>query len=144
LEWEVRIAARAETIFPFFIDPAKLTRWFGLHATLHPEPGGVFRVDIDGHDIARGEYLAVEPPHRVVFSWGWENPDGPIRPGSTTVEVTLVPDGDTTIVRLRHLGLPASHRRETHEGWTHYLPRLIEAAQGGDPGPDIPLGLRRH
>jgi hypothetical protein len=29
-----------------------------------------------------------------------------VPPGSTTVEITLTPDGDGTILRLRHLGLP--------------------------------------
>src|SRR5712692_3597316 len=59
-------------------------------------------------------------------------------PGSSTVEVTLVPDGDGTIVRLRHGGLPDDNWREQHVGgWGRYLDRLAVAASGGDPGPDV-------
>ena len=136
VERKVRIAARPETIFPFFTDPAKMVRWKGVHATLDPRPGGIYRVDITGRDIARGEYLEVVPYSRVVFTWGWEAEGNPVPPGSSTVEITLIPDGDGTIVRLRHLGLTAEQGDSHAEGWEHYLPRLVIAAEGRDPGPD--------
>lgn len=132
---EVRIAARPETIFPFFTDPAKMVRWKGVSADLDPRPGGLYRVDVTGSAVARGHYVEVSPPTRVVFTWGWEG-DAKVPPGSSTVEVTLIPDGDGTIVRLRHLGLALGERGSQGEGWAHYLPRLAIAAGGGDPGPD--------
>ena len=136
VEREVRIAARPETIFPFFIDPEKMVRWKGTSAELDPRPGGIYRVNVTGRDIARGEYVEVVPYSRVVFTWGWEADGSPVPPGSSTIEVTLTPDGDETAVRLRHLGLPAPARDLHAEGWEHYLARLATAAQGGDPGPD--------
>ncbi|MFQ6019740.1 MAG: SRPBCC domain-containing protein [Dehalococcoidia bacterium] len=136
VEMEVRIAARPETIFSFFTDPAKMMRWKGISATLDPQPGGIYRVDMNGRDVAHGEYLEVVPHSRVVFTWGWEGGGSPLPPGSSTVEVTLVPDGDSTIVRLQHRGLSAEQRDAHAEGWNHYLPRLVTAAEGRDPGPD--------
>lgn len=136
VEREVRIAARPETIFPFFTDPAKMVLWHGLHATLDPRQGGVYRVDITGRDVARGEYVEVVPYSRVAFTWGWEGEGSPLPPGSSTVEITLTPDGDETIVRLRHLGLTAEQGNSHAEGWEHFLPRLVTAAEGRDPGPD--------
>ena len=59
VEREVRIAARPETIFPFFTDPAKMVRWKGVHATLDPRPGGIYRVDVTGRNVAKGEYVEV-------------------------------------------------------------------------------------
>ena len=70
LEREVRIAASPETVFSFFTDPDQMVRWKGKAATLDPRPGGIYRVDMNGSDIARGEYVEVEPPSRVVFTWG--------------------------------------------------------------------------
>lgn len=59
-------------------------------------------------------------------------------PGSSRVEISLVEDGDGTIVRLRHLDLPTPEERESHaRGWQHYLTRLTTAGPGGDPGPDV-------
>ena len=87
-------------------------------------------------DRVRGEYLAVEPPHRVVFTWGLED-HADLPPGSSTVEITLLADGDGTIVRLRHERPPTDVSREQHAvGCQHYVERLATVATGGDPGPD--------
>ena len=136
LEKEVRIRARPETIFPFFTDPEKMMRSKGIDVTLDPRPGGIYRVNMNGRNVARGEYIELVSWTRVVFSWGWEGEDSPVPPGSSTVEVSLIPDGDETIVRLRHLGLPADQQEAHDEGWTHYMARLATAAGGQDPGPD--------
>ena len=136
LEREIRVAATPETVFSFFTDPSKMTRWQGKSATLDPRPGGIYRVDMNGRDIARGEYVEVVPHSRVVFTWGWEGEGSPLPPGSSTVEVSLIPDGDGTIVRLRHLGLPTEQRSQHAEGWEHFLARLAIAAEGRDAGPD--------
>src|SRR2546425_10499372 len=106
---EIRIAARPETVFAFFTDPARMVRWKGRQATLDPRPGGVYRVEISGENIARGEFVEVVPYSRIVFTWGWEG-GTPLPPGSSTVEVTFIPDGDDTIVRLTHKDLPAEAR----------------------------------
>src|SRR5271155_2595097 len=136
IEREVRIRARPETIFPFFTDPDLFARWGGA-ATLDPRPGGIFRMDVDGKHIARGEYVALEPPHRVVFTWGWEDESSPVPVGSSTVEITLTADGEHTIVRLIHRDLPGKESADSHAlGWEHYLERLQIAGSGGDPGPD--------
>lgn len=136
VEREVRIDASPEDIFPFFIDAAKMVRWQGRSVSLDPRSGGVYRVDVNGTNIARGEYVEVTPNSRVVFSWGWEGEDSAVPPGSSRVEITLTPDGDGTIVRLRHTGLPEDQRDAHLEGWTHYIDRLAVAGAGGDPGPD--------
>lgn len=131
LEREVRIGARPEIIFSFFTDPVKLVRWKGIEATLDPQPGGVFRVNINGRDVVRGEYLEITPYTRVVFSWGWEG--GPLPPGASTVEISLTPEGGQTLVRLRHLGLPAPVLQSHSAGWDYFLPRLVQAAEDREP-----------
>lgn len=131
---EIRIQARPETVYEFLTDPDKMARWKGTSAELDPRPGGIYRVEI-GRTIVVGQYVELEPPRRVVFTWGWEGNDA-VPPGSSTVEVTLTPDGDGTILHLVHRDLPAAARAEHDGGWSHFLPRLEIAAAGGDPGPD--------
>jgi len=133
---EVVIAAPPEAVFPYFIDPDKMIVWKAVDATLDPRPGGIFRIDVTGHDVARGQYVEIDPPHRVVFTFGWESEDSPLPVGGSTVEITLVPEGDGTRVRLVHSGVPAEIRAGSSGGWDHYLPRLAAAAEGRDPGPD--------
>jgi uncharacterized protein YndB with AHSA1/START domain len=133
---EIRIEARPETIFPFFTDPAEMTRWMGRSATLDPRPGGALIVDVTGRDAARGEFVEVTPPTRVVFTWGWEGSDHAPPTGASTVEIDLEPAGDGTLVRLTHRGLDADSAAKHDHGWTHYLGRLELVASGRDPGPD--------
>lgn len=133
---EIKVAAPPEAIFEFFTDPAKVRRWQAQDVELDPTPGGSFRMRIAGEHRAGGTFVEIDPPRRLVYTWGWEeNPAIP--PGSTTIEVTLEPSGDYTIVRLTHRGLPTPEAVEQHtEGWDHYLARLGVAAAGGDPGTD--------
>jgi len=96
----------------------------GLSAQIDPRPGGEFRLNVDGEHIAIGKYEVVEPPQRLVVTWGWEG-DAEVGPGSTTVEITLTPDGSGTLLRLRHTDLPNEQQRAMHEaGWWMYAGRL--------------------
>src|SRR4051812_11879167 len=156
VEHEVRIAARPETVFAYFTDPSRMVQWIGVHATLDPRPGGVCRIAFEstqehadamsaafaggqhasGLGIALGRFVEVDPPRRIVFTWGWEHEVLQVPPQSTTVEVSLTPDGDETILRLAHHRLPVGAVEFHRFGWKHYTARLAIAAAGGDPGPD--------
>ncbi|MGQ0602753.1 MAG: SRPBCC family protein [Anaerolineales bacterium] len=137
LEREIWIAARPETIFAFFTDSAKMIQWKGLNATLEPRLHGMYCVNVNGRDVVRGEYLEVIPYHRIVFTWGWEGEDSVLKPGASTVEISLTADGNGTIVRLKHHGLPTREQYQLHaQGWDHYLARLHAVAEGRNPGPD--------
>lgn len=124
IEFERRIDATPETVFSYLVDPAKFITWMGAAAELDPRPGGAFRLEVDADNVAVGQYLLVEPPHRLRFTWGWErHPTVP--PGSTTVEITLRAEGPATWIRLRHTGLPDEGARRLHaEGWSMYTGRL--------------------
>jgi uncharacterized protein YndB with AHSA1/START domain len=120
------INAPPEVVFPYFTDPALIVTWIGDRAELDPRSGGVFSLDM-GEVVARGNYITVEPPYRVVFSWGIPGSD-PLPPGGSTVEVVLTPDGDDTMVVLTHRGLPSTHIGTHRAGWEHRLGRLRVAA----------------
>jgi uncharacterized protein YndB with AHSA1/START domain len=157
-EHEVRIAARPETVFAYFTDPARMVQWMGAEATLDPRPGGICRIVFQPADavvdgmaallgVARpqgggravwvmsGRYVEVDPPHRVALTWGWEDEVIGVPPQSTAVDVSLVPDGDDTILRLVHRRLPPGRTAFIQTGWDHYLPRLARAVTG-DLQPD--------
>ena|ERR1700754_274209 len=136
VERELRIAAPRETVWAFLTEPAKMTQWMGMHAACDVRPGGAYRVEIIPGNVAVGEFVTVEPPSRIVYTWGWESGDK-LPPGATTVEIELVEQGGGTIVRFSHSGLPSPESAASHaHGWDHYLPRLELAAAGGEPGDD--------
>jgi uncharacterized protein YndB with AHSA1/START domain len=130
----VRIDASPADVYPYLTDQQLLTRWMGDHAELEPVPDGTYAVDINGVPI-RGGFVELDPPKRLVFTWGVAGNDA-FPAGSTTVEITLEPDGDGTLVELVHRGLPPDELPKHEEGWAHFLERLTIAAAGGDPGRD--------
>jgi len=141
VEVSVHVAAQPETVFPFFTDPARYVQWMGSGATLEPVPGGSYRVRMRDGVEAAGEFVEIDPPHRLVFTWGWTH-DPAVPPGSTRVVVTLHAENGGTRVVLRHYGLPArdqaGHDQRDHhgKGWELYLGRLGCTIQGNYPGPD--------
>jgi uncharacterized protein YndB with AHSA1/START domain len=134
---EVMIGASPATIFPFLIDPKQHVRWMGTEAELDPRVGGTYSVLVGGRHPGVGEFVEVVPNERVVFTFGWDEPGHPIPAGSTQIEISLIPDGDKTLVRLVHSGLPDDAVSDHTVGWDNYLQRLATAVGGGDPGPDI-------
>ena len=162
VEHEIRVAARPETVFAYFTDPVKMVQWMGVDATLDPRPGGVCRIAFSPSDAhleyvvdafgggpeeqeralrsragaMLGEFVEVDPPRRIALTWGWEQERLATPPQSTSAEVSFVPDGEHTIVRLAHRRLPAAVVAFHRNGWEHYLARMAIAAVGEDPGHD--------
>jgi uncharacterized protein YndB with AHSA1/START domain len=123
----VRIAASPEVVFPYFTDPALAVKWIADAAYLDARPGGTFSLDVQGNP-ARGNYVEIDPPRRVVFTWGIEGRDD-FPPGSSTVEVVLQADGDETVVTLTHRDLPTEDYRRSHQGgWGEFLGVLATVA----------------
>ncbi len=130
----VHIDAEPEQVFDYFVRPDAIVRWMGDYAVLDPQPGGEFTLDVNGVPV-RGRYLEVEPPRRLLISWGHAGSER-LPPGASTVEVTLRPDRGGTRVSIVHRDLPELEARQHAIGWPHFLDRLTTAAADGDPGPD--------
>jgi uncharacterized protein YndB with AHSA1/START domain len=89
------------------------------------------------HDyVMRGQFVEVTPPTRLVITFGWEHEGGALDPGSTLITYELSADGDGTLLRFTHSGLPERLVYDHTRGWTRYMGRLKLAAEGGDPGED--------
>jgi len=133
VQLEREIAAPPEKAFEAFTRAATLSRWFApgddFGCTVHEldaRPGGRYRIEMRDPagvvHVVGGTYETVEPPHRLVFSWAWED-----RPehGVSRVTVRLEPGGRGTRLILVHEQLPTPAAREAHAaGWTGCLGRL--------------------
>jgi uncharacterized protein YndB with AHSA1/START domain len=139
LKRELRIDASPETVWEFLVDPEKATRWMGQTASFDARQGGMYRVEVIPGNTASGEFVELDPPRRLVYTWGWEpgGIDKSTPPGTSTIEIELEPTGDGTVLRFMHRDLPNEEAVQSHaHGWDHYLGRLVTAAGGSDPGVD--------
>ena len=128
----IHIDAPPEQVYEYFTRPEAIVRWMGDYALLEAKPGGRFTLDVQGTPV-RGRYLQLDPPHRLLISWGHAGSDR-LPPGASTVEVRLTTDRGGTRVELEHRDLPAADQPRHATGWTHYLARLQAAATGHHPG----------
>lgn len=137
---ERRVSVSPDRVFAYFTDAEKWMKWQGTEAEIELAPGGLWRVNVTGDGFASGRVVEVVPNERVVFTWGWEQ--GPlVPPGSTTVAIDVVPDGDGTLIRLTHSALPPEQVEIHRVGWDHYVGRLAAVSEEREPGPNTPGGM---
>lgn len=136
---ERRVSVAPEKVFRWFTEPDKWLAWQGTDAEIELAPGGTWRVNVTGDGFASGRVVEVIENERVVFTWGWEH-GPPVPPGTTTVAIELVPEGEGTLIRLTHSALPPDEIEIHRFGWEHYLSRLAAVSEGRDPGPNTPGG----
>ena len=129
------IPVSRERVFAAWLDPASLATWmFPAPATsaeieLDPRVGGRFRIVMhkpDGAVEHTGEYLAIEPPARLQFTWISVNTGH--QPSVVTVE--FLDRGAATEVVLTHRRLPSAQVDGHRAGWTDIVRKLDEALSG--------------
>ena len=127
---EVRIAASPATVFALLTEPREMTKWLAELVEADAQPGGIFRLTQAGGPTIAGTYVEVIRDRKIVFTWG--GVEG-LKPGQSTVEIVLEPDGAGTLLRLHHFGLPGPALDAHRKGWElSGLPKLRDAAEGRD------------
>jgi uncharacterized protein YndB with AHSA1/START domain len=132
------LPATPERVFEAWVSPGLLRRWWaaapgwrGADAEVDLRPGGRYRLAMEDPEAGAvhavgGEFLEVDPPRRLVYSWTWEG-DPPEMEGSAGSEVTVEfhpTDGGTLLV-LVHRGLASDVITERHaHGWAGCLANL--------------------
>jgi uncharacterized protein YndB with AHSA1/START domain len=135
LRVERRVAAPPTAVYAYLTDSVRWARWQGVAASIDPVPGGPIQITMATGQTAEGRFVELVPNRRVVFTWGWTGSRS-LPPGSSTVEIELIPDGEGTVIALTHRGLPREDRALHEIGWAHYMPRLTAAVEGLDVDPD--------
>ena len=120
LERTVTIHADRETVFGFFTDTPRWASWWGVGSTIDARPGGDVRIRYpDGTEVS-GTVVEVQPPVRMVFTYGFAS-GRPIAPGASTVTIRLEPDRRGTRLHLTHELADAATRDDHVQGWRYQL-----------------------
>ena len=134
----VEIAAAPEAVFRALTDPTELPRWWGspeLYRTddwkVDLRPGGKWSCQArspQGDSEVRGEYLAIEPPRLLEYTWepAWEQ-------------------YRQTIIRCTLRGDPGRHPGERGPPRVHCCGVCHRPCRGLDPGARVARRpVRRH
>jgi uncharacterized protein YndB with AHSA1/START domain len=129
LRLAVHIRASPAVVFPFLSTPEGFAAWMGEGSEIGAEAGAPMRVEYPNGVQALGEVLEIDPPDRVVFTWGFRDGTNGIEPGATRVAITLEEVDDGTLLTFEHDGFDAAEQAGAHRGgWRYYLALLTEAA----------------
>jgi len=140
---EIHVAAQPERVFQALVDPRQVTQWWGGEGAGQSYRCTKFEIDLrvggkwssvgtsgnHGDFQVSGEYLEVDPPRLLVYTWtaSWTGA------ATTTVRWELKPTDEGTLVTLRHSGLAAHPElAQSYRGWQWilgWLQLFVESGQ---------------
>ena len=132
-----RYSAAPERVFDAFLDVDVAPRFLFatsngqmIEASSDPRVGGRF-VYVERRpgmgDVRHvGEFLEIDRPRRLVFSFGVPQFD----PRMTTVEIDIRPDGQGCELTLTQHGVPPEWAEGSTDGWRRILAGLEPALEG--------------
>ncbi|MEW2812549.1 SRPBCC domain-containing protein [Streptomyces massasporeus] len=123
-------------VFRELTDPPELARWWGPDGFTIPSvesdlrPGGAYRIAMRPPEgelfYLVGEFLEVEPPERLAYTFCWEDPDPEDRETVVTLSLHDV-DAERSELVLDQGDFASERRRALHEeGWSQGLGKLGE------------------
>ena len=142
LRLERTFDAPREEVFAAWTSPEVLRRWWAAGpgwectgAEVDLRVGGRYRLGMRESPeqppyVVGGEYLEVDPPERLVYTWTWEgDPESQQGSRESVVTVRFLAAGSGTTVELVHEGFATPEVRDRHaHGWMGVLDSL--AARG--------------
>jgi uncharacterized protein YndB with AHSA1/START domain len=134
------LPARCSRVFRALTEPDELAKWWGPNGFTAPSveidlrAGGAYRIAMQPPEgelfYLVGEFLDVDSPTRLSYTFRWEDPDPEDQ--ETTVTLSLKDSGDTTELEFWQGEFATERRRALHdEGWTNSLDRLQELMSSG-------------
>ncbi|MFD8235629.1 SRPBCC domain-containing protein [Streptomyces sp. NPDC059696] len=136
LHLEYELADEPARVFRELTDPVELARWWGPDGFSTPSaeidlrPGGAYRIAMQPPEGELfhlvGEYIDVDPPAGLAYTFRWEDPDPEDR--ETVVTLSLVGTGVRRSRLILDQGDFVTERRLAlhEEGWAQSLGKLGE------------------
>ncbi len=131
------IASPRDRVFAAWLDPASLAVWMcpgpvqSAYAEVDPRVGGSFRIVMrhpNGDADHWGEYLVIEPPSKLEFTWNSSATDRQ----PTIVTVDFHDRRGATEVVLTHRRLPPGQIESHRKGWSDIVQKLDVALTSGN------------
>lgn len=120
------IHARPATVFEFFTSTPDWASWWGAGSTIDARRGGKLLIRHPNGVEVTGEVLDLQPPERIVFTYGYAS-GGPIPPGGSQVTIRLDSHPAGTRLQLTHEFADAGARDQHVQGWRFQLSLFVNA-----------------
>ena len=141
--FEIYIKTTPERLWEAITDPGQRAKYrFGVETRSDYTPGSSYKDSIPGViDIAAGENVEVDPPHRLVqtFNALWSDEVKATGPSRVTWEIE--PVGSSCQLTVTHDQLPEDAHSEVWGGWPMILSGLKTLVETGETL-DTPGSLR--
>lgn len=124
--------AAPDVVFDQWLDPESLREWmcprpvYCVEVVVEARVGGIVRFDIDDSGtsvLITGQFLAIERPRVLRFTWSnsdWSDPTV-----VSIVNVEFEPAGDgQTMMSIEHSLLPPEEFDDFHNGWVLTIAQL--------------------
>lgn len=139
----VTVGKPASMVFRALTDADEVASWFAEDAYIELVEGGRYEV-LGRQGWKHGRVSSLIEDRRLVISWPVEIGDA--QEEQTTIDFSLEPRGEKTVVTMSHSGLRNDEAwgnvyRELKEGWTEKLAtfgRFVEGSYKGKPRNDMP------
>jgi uncharacterized protein YndB with AHSA1/START domain len=129
------LPAVPDVVFNEWLDRESLREWMCprpvrvVDVTVEPHVGGTVRFDIDDSGtrvLITGQFLAIDRPRLLRFTWTNSNWQDPTR--ESIVNVAFEPVGkDETLMEIEHSLLPPEEFESFDSGWTLTVEQLASA-----------------
>lgn len=134
------LKAPIENVWHAWTKPENMKNWFSPEGMTNPEivvdlkKGGTYRIVMEGHNMpdpnhngkmaVGGEYIEINKPNLLKFSWRWEGV--PVETHTTIITINLKKiDENSTELTLIHNGFADEKMRSEHNrGWISTFNKL--------------------
>jgi uncharacterized protein YndB with AHSA1/START domain len=128
--------APRELVWRMWTDPLHARRWWGprhhpaTHLELDARVGGRFRGRLTNTETGRelwqgGVFREVQKPERLVFTFKWDDGDGPAE--EMLVTITFAEQAGRTRMTFHQAPFVSADERDGHiEGWNSMFDRLVD------------------
>ncbi|MGY4710825.1 SRPBCC family protein [Mycolicibacterium sp. CBM1] len=130
--------AAPDVVFDEWLDPQALREWMCprpvrvVAVTVDADVGGRLHLDLDDSGTAvliSGQFLTIDRPHRLRFTWASSAWPDPTR--ASVVTVTFQPTGDDeTLMSIEHSLLPPEEFDSYVNGWVLTFEQLAATLAG--------------
>jgi uncharacterized protein YndB with AHSA1/START domain len=138
LDLTCTLNAPRESTYRMLTEPAELAKWWGPSGFTMPRAevdlrvGGGYRFSMQPPDgdlfHLSGEFVEIDPPSRLVYTFRWDEPDPDDRETVVTLDLDAV--GDSTVIALSQGSFTTEERLALHRGgWTDSLQRLRDVIE---------------